>query len=177
MMDELKDARARIEALERELSGLRVPEGERRAGKSVVFMLFGCIALALLTAFGIWAAARKPWAPKKLPPPPPASAVVDETGRGVVLALQRCVSQVPETEPIDIKLRVKVSADGSVGVVEANVHPLSEVLVPCARQSASGLRPGQTARDFDLLVTYEATSEPKFRRMARWNWVTVEMVK
>jgi hypothetical protein len=177
--EELAAARVKIQALESQLRALRqnasVDEEPRKPGKTVVFVLFGLIAAALTTAFCIWAAARKPWADKKLPPPPPATAAVDETGRAVILALQKCVSAVPETEPVSVKLRVKVGSDGSTAVVEANIQPELEVLVPCARQSASEVHPPHGARDFDLLILYEATREPAYRRMARWNWSVVEM--
>lgn len=173
--DELVRANARIAELSRELRLLRTPEQAPVPGKRVVGVLFLLIGLALTTAFGIWGAVRKPWAEKKLPPPPPAATVVDDSGRAIVLALQKCVSSVPETEPVSIKLRVKIGGDGSTAVVEANVQPASETLIPCARQSASELRPGRNDRDYDVLVLFEATSEPTYRRMARWNWSAVEM--
>jgi hypothetical protein len=172
---ELARAQARIADLSREVALLRTPTEPPVPGKRVVGVLFLIIALALSTAFGIWAFARKPWAEKKLPPPPPAAAVVDEAGRAIVLALQSCVSAVPETEPVSIKLRVKIGGDGSTAVVEANVQPALEVLVPCARQSASAFHPARGDRDYDVLVLYEATREPTYRRMARWNWTVVEM--
>ena len=171
----LARANARIADLSRELSLLRTPTEPPVPGKKVVGVLFLLIGLALATAFGIWAAARKPWADKKLPLPPPAAAVVDTSGRAIVLALQKCVSGVPENEPVSIKLRVKIGQDGTTAVVEANAQPASEILVPCVRQSASELRPGKNDRDYDLLILYEATSEPQYRRMARWSWSVVEM--
>lgn len=171
----LERANARIAELSRELSLLRTPTEPPVPGKKVVAVLFLLIGLALATAFGIWAAARKPWAEKKLPLPPPAAPIVDESGRAVVLALQKCVSAVPESEPVSVKLRVKIGREGTAAVVEANVQPASEVLVPCARQTASELKPAANDRDYDLLILYEATSEPKYRRMARWSWSVVEM--
>ncbi len=171
----LARANARIAELSRELSLLRAPTQAPVAGKKVVGVLFLLIGLALATAFGIWAAARKPWAEKKLPLPPPAAPIIDESGRAVVLALQKCVSAVPESEPVSVKLRVKIGREGTAAVVEANVQPASEILVPCARQTASELKPPPNDRDYDLLIFYEATSEPKYRRMARWSWSVVEM--
>lgn len=176
---ELRAARAKIDALEGEVRALRgrvaAPTGPRQSGKTVVIGLLALIIAALSTAMIIWVTVRKPWADKKLPPPPPATETVDVTGRGVILALQKCVSAVPETEPVSVKLRVKVGSDGSTAVVEANIQPDLEVLVPCARQSASEVHPPRGDRDFDVLITYEATREPAYRRMARWNWSAVEM--
>lgn len=144
--EDLPRLRARLAELEHERATLlrrldpAGAAGPVMTGRSLVRLLAGVGALALVTASLIWFAGRTPWNDRRPGEGRPDVSREDLAGQALVQVLHACLAELDRNAPFDARLRVVLAANGSASLARAEVAQGGLLAEGCARRAPTLVR-------------------------------------
>ncbi|MCS6899563.1 MAG: hypothetical protein RMJ98_11715 [Myxococcales bacterium] len=173
---------ARVDELEAQNAELRrklrlYAPSEGLPGNRVMPVFFGLIFFSMVVAVGLWVLGRKTARARALRPVVAAApGRVDDAGWALVRGLHSCLAEVQPNEVVDVRLEVRLTPAGTLGLTDAAIKPNHERFVPCVRRTPAGVKveaareasAGQQAPLLELRYLVEPTQEGTYQ--ARWSW-------
>ncbi|MCU0654558.1 MAG: hypothetical protein MUF64_04475 [Polyangiaceae bacterium] len=172
LLERVAQLEARNEELQRKLK-LYAPSTERLPGGKVVIVFFSLISLSMVLAASLWFSGRDA-ARKRAQRPTPvvASQRVDDAGWAIVRNIHTCLAETTMNDTVDVRLEVRLTPAGTVGLVDTAIKPGNERFVPCVRKAPAGVKVeaqgGTEAPALEVRYLVERPQEGSYQ--ARWSW-------
>lgn len=163
---------ARNEELQRQIK-LYAPSTSRLPGNRVVLVFFSLILLSMTVASTLWFSGRKAAQERRVA----ATQVVpdsrlDEAGWAVVREIHKCLAETSSNDTIDLRLEVRLTPAGTLGLVDSSIKPNNERFVPCIRRIPADIKlvpqEGSSAPSLEVRYLVEHSQEGTYQ--ARWSW-------
>lgn len=163
---------AKNEELQRQLK-LYAPSTSRLPGSRVVPVFVSLISLSMALAAGLWFSGRKTAQERaqKAVPVVPGSRL-DEAGWGLVRGLHGCLAELSMGDTVDLRLEVRLTPAGTLGLVDSSIKPNNERFVPCVRRVPASVKvaPAEGTAAPVLEVRYLVERPQEGTYQARWTW-------
>jgi hypothetical protein len=174
-LDELDRERAALLARLEAHPGAPAPAPDATpalSGRTVVRVLVGLFALALVAASAIWFGGRTPWRSRPVADGHDDLSREDIAGQALVQVLHACLADLDLRARVDTRLWVTLAPNGSASPTRVEAAEGGSLAEACARRAPSLIRtrPAPGAAPARLEVWFSSAPGPDGTRVSRSGW-------